>query len=88
MSDEFELDINHVSDPAVDGVVITPSDTLTLTRIPKAIYVGTGGDISIIGSKGTTSFILKNVPSGSMLPIRVKQIKVTGTTASDIIGLY
>jgi len=49
------------------------------------LYVGTGGDITLVTEDGTT-VVYTNVPTGSYLWIRTSIIKTTGTTASGIVG--
>lgn len=63
------------------------SDTVDLTNATRAIYTGSGGSIKVdlVGS-GTVTFT--SVPAGTLLPIRVKRLYSTGTTATDVIGLY
>lgn len=64
---------------------ITPDDDVDLEQIPQAIWVGTGGNIALMGSDGNVE-IKKNVQSGYHLiasPVRVME---TGTTAQDLIG--
>ncbi len=52
-----------------------------------ALYVGVGGDVSVVGSDGVTA-LFKNVPSGTLLPIHVVEVNSAGTTASSILALY
>lgn len=67
-----------------DGFAITPADA-DLTDIPRALWVGTAGNLTVIMASGAT-LLLKNVPAGSLLPIKVSQVKAA-TTAADIVGL-
>jgi hypothetical protein len=32
--------------------------------------------------------VYKNVPSGSILPVRAKWVLLTGTTATNIVAMY
>lgn len=77
-----------VSSPANRAVAVTPSDTVALADIPKALYVGTGGAIVMRGKSDTADRTWKNVPSGALLPFRAEYILATGTTAADILALY
>ena len=52
----------------------------------RAIYVGTGGDLKL--TVGSTAVTFKNVPSGTLLPIRAQLIWSTGTTASNVVALF
>ena len=74
--------------PATRALAVTPHDTNPLTDIPKAIYVGTGGDIAMRGSGGAADQIWRNVPAGALLPYRAQYIRAAGTTAADLLALY
>lgn len=65
---------------------ITPHDTNTVEKT-RGLYVGTGGDITVVNLQGN-SVVFANVPDGTILPIRITAVKATGTTASDIVGLW
>lgn len=65
---------------------ITPSNVDLLPVVTKAIYVGTGGNISIIAQNDSAAVTLK-VQDGAILPIRAKAVIATGTTATGIVGL-
>lgn len=63
---------------------IVPSDTVEF--VPgRAIYVGVAGDVVAIGADGGEA-TFKNALG--TIPIACKQIKATGTTATDIILLH
>ena len=53
------------------------------------VYVGTGGDIQVMmtAGTGTENHLFQNVVSGSFLPIQVKRVLATSTTASNLLAL-
>ena len=53
------------------------------------VYVGTGGDIEVMmtAGVGTEKHLFQNVVSGSFLPIQVKRVLATNTTASNLLAL-
>ena len=69
----------------------TPDDFRTCaTNIHKnahGVFIGNGGDVVLVGTDKVQA-TFKNVPSGTLLPINAIQIKLTGTTATNIIVLY
>ena len=67
-------------------VAITPSDTVSLVEAVRALYVGAGGNISIVPLDGP-AVTLTGVQSGSILPIGAARINATGTTAAELVGL-
>jgi hypothetical protein len=81
---------------ALNAEVITPSDTEDLTLaggsiVPyetgACIYIGTSGNLKVTMLGGQVVTYL-NLTSGSFLPIQVKKVWATGTTASNILSLY
>ena len=77
--------------PAKNSFSITPHATNEVgTYLPRAIYVGVGGDIVMRLEGDTADITFKNVVAGTILPVRPVYIRATGTTAvaGDIIGLY
>lgn len=54
----------------------------------KALYVGTGGSVELVAEQDSSPVIFTNVPDGSFIPVRTKQVLAAGTTASDILALY
>ncbi|MFL9839949.1 hypothetical protein ABS767_03140 [Sphingomonas sp. ST-64] len=88
MSDQFQNRADTVSAPATRAVAVTPHDSNPLTDAPKALYVGTGGNITMRGVNGTADTLWKNVPGGTVLPFRARYVRATGTSAGDLLALY
>jgi hypothetical protein len=88
MADQFQNNADHVSAPATRAVAVALHDTNALTDIPKALFVGTGGNVTMRGVGGGADQVWKNVPSGSLLPFRAQYVRASGTTASDLLALY
>ncbi|PTS89224.1 hypothetical protein DBR17_03490 [Sphingomonas sp. HMWF008] len=88
MADQFSNSADQVSAPATRAVAVVPHDGNPLTDIPKALYVGTGGDIFMRGVNGSADQLWKAVPAGTVLPFRAQFVRATGTTAADILALY
>lgn len=74
--------------PARNAEVVTPNDTTTLAAVSRALYVGVGGDVSVLMAGTGTSIVFKNVPTGSVLPIRIQRVNSTSTTATNMVSLY
>ena len=73
--------------PARAPFAVTPSDTIDLPLVPKAIYVGTGGNVVLRGVDATADVTFKNVASGQVIDVRAQFVRATGTTAADLVGL-
>lgn len=86
MTDTYATHASSLTAPAHDGFAITPSDGADLPDVTRALYVGGPGHVALMLQAGTT-LTLSNVPSGSLLPLRVRRLLATGTTATAIVGL-
>ncbi len=73
--------------PARDAAEITPSDTVDLGDLPRAIWIGGGGSLSLQMADGGT-VRLDGVPAGSLLPLRPRRVRATGTSATAIVALW
>ena len=72
--------------PARKASMITPVDT-DLTYNTRAVYVGGAGVIKVDMIEGDDA-VEFTVPAGVVLPIQVKRIYTTDTTATLIVALY
>jgi hypothetical protein len=71
-----------------DAVAITPSDTAEQgPPILAGVYVGGAGDLTLITEIGSTT-TFKAVPVGATIFCRTRLVKATGTTATNLVGLY
>jgi hypothetical protein len=52
----------------------------------RALYVGTGGNLTIRLLDGSTHTLM-NVPTGTTLRLQFDMVFETGTTATDLVGL-
>jgi hypothetical protein len=69
----------------LDAAAVTANDT-TVLPLTRGVYVGGTGDLAVRMSSGN-SVTFKSVPAGALLPIRVDQVKATGTTATNIVAI-
>lgn len=81
------IDRDHTS-ASGSAVAVTPNDNTDLPLTSRGLFIGTGGHVAVILDKDAASVVLKNIPSGSVLPIRIRRVLATGTTALDIVALY
>ena len=77
---------NNNTSPAQDGYAITPSDTANFASPFRAIYVGVGGDITLVTMGGTT-LLFVGVPQGAILPQSGVRVNATATAATSLIGM-
>lgn len=82
-----------IKDPAVDAVPVTPSDTVDLTldilnvtkKMCRSLLIGTSGNIKVLTVNNQERTF--KVPVG-IIPLQVRRVFATGTTASDITALF
>lgn len=92
-NDEYAGRRSRVDDPARGGIAVTPNDTTDLVRSSRAIWVGAGGDVTVemvrqLDKANPVTLTIPGVLGGSLLPIRVRKVLATGTTASGIVAFW
>lgn len=72
------------------AVAITPSDADELPHVVRTIYIGSGGDLTVImmDDDTNTPVLFTNIAGGVQHAIAVKKVLATGTTCSNLVGLY
>ncbi|MER2263888.1 spike base protein, RCAP_Rcc01079 family [Methylobacterium oxalidis] len=85
MQDDFGSYAPGLHDPIANAAEITPSDTNDLDVVPRALLIGTAGDLKIqmLGGQTVTLKV-----QATLYPIRVRRILATGTTASNIVACW
>jgi hypothetical protein len=78
---------DSVISPALDCFAVAPSDTIPLTEIPKALYIGSQGDLALRLVNSSQSVVFRNLQEGTVLSVRPSLVFATGTTAANIVGL-
>ncbi len=75
-----------LSDPGQDGFEITPADDdFSGNRVAVALWVGGNGTIRVTTIKGT---VLNFANFQGWLPMTVRRVWTTGTTATSIVGVF
>lgn len=74
--------------PATSSVSVTPSDSEELAYLTRALYVGVGGNLSVKLRDDSAAVVFVGVAEGTILPLQVKQVMATNTTATNIIALW
>lgn len=75
--------LTKFTDTARSAVPASPDNSVTFAYC-RAIYVGTGGNLSVVTEAGET-VTLTNIADGTIIPLAVVSIRATGTTASGIV---
>lgn len=86
MANDFDKHLRGLESPATTGVAVTPSDSTDLADVARFFWVGTGGNVQVVGTDNVV-VPFPNVQSGSYVWCGGKRINSTGTTASGITAL-
>lgn len=82
MPNPFENRIPPLNGPVTDMMPVTPNDAIDMIHVAVGIYVETGGMLSILTHAGEVRTV--RVADFSMLPVGVRRVRATGTTATGI----
>lgn len=86
MSDPFKTRTASLNGPATDIRPVTPSDTTDFPAVAVALYVEGAGRLSIVTRQGEARSLA--VGDFAILPVGVRRVNATGTTASGIHAFH
>ncbi|MBX7540901.1 spike base protein, RCAP_Rcc01079 family [Qipengyuania sphaerica] len=84
--DRFADYRDSADQPSRAPFAIIPHDTTPPPSVPKGIYVGSGGDITLRGIDAAEDVTYRNLPDASYIAVRASFVRASGTTASDLVG--
>jgi hypothetical protein len=84
MPSPFPADLTS---PAAQAFPIIPDDDVDLALHARSIYVGGGGSLRVVPARGVDPVTFAGLAAGSILPVMVRRVLSTGTTASLLVGL-
>jgi hypothetical protein len=87
MIDEFSRYNRSLVSPPEHAANIAPDDASGISNVTRALYVGGTEDLRVRMLGGET-VTFANIPSGTLMPLRVTRVFATGTTATAILGLW
>lgn len=73
--------------PARDAFVPVKSDTVDLAVNTRGLWVGGAGGVQVLMVSDDVPVTFTAVPAGTLLPICVRRVYLTGTTATNLVGL-
>lgn len=73
--------------PAIRAAAVAPSDGADLAFVTRSLYVGVAGNVTLDMAESGSTITFTGVPAGTFMPLRVKRVRSTGTTASSIVAL-
>jgi len=81
------LPTQKVTQQAIRAVDLGVGSDVDLIVLGAVVFVGGGGDVKVTTVSGDT-VVFKNLADGSILPVQVRRVWATGTSATDMIALY
>ena len=85
MTNPFQSRAPSLGGPATDIIAVTPDDATDLPDVAVALYVETGGDLSLVSERGFERQV--RVADFTFLPVGTRRVRATGTTAAGIHAL-
>jgi hypothetical protein len=73
--------------PCRHAAAVAPNDVTELTNVSRFLFVGGAGNLKVVTVGGET-VTLTGVAAGTLLPLAVKQVIATLTTATNIVSLW
>ncbi len=89
-TNKFQQTDKAINAPYTRAVSVTPSDTTDLNEIPRGLHadgVGSHHNVAVI-LEGDASSVIINMAKGHIMPLRVRRVLATGTTATSVVALY
>lgn len=71
--------------PGVDYIGVTASATPFAGGPCRAIYAGSGGDITLLSPRGN-SVAFVSIPAGAIIPVQA--VSMTASTATGVVAIY
>jgi hypothetical protein len=73
--------------PAHDALVVTPSDSTVVAF--RSLWIGGTGNANVVPLNAPTDagVLFSAIPAGTLLPIAVRKVLLTSTTATLIVGM-
>lgn len=69
-----------------DAAAVTPSDTTDLPQF-SVIFVGGAGNVKVTTAQGS-AVTFSGINAGSVIPVRVRRVWSTGTTATLMTAVF
>jgi len=85
--DQFKDMSVTLTSPATAAAAVNADDIQLLPAATRALYVGNTGDVSVEMLDGQV-VTFSNVQGGTVLAVRTRRVRATGTTAGGVVGLW
>lgn len=85
MAGLFSKFTTGLTSPAKNAAEVVPNNSVDLTTYSRGLIIGVAGTIKVDTVGGNTVTI---TAVAGILPIRVKRVYATGTSASNIVAIW
>jgi hypothetical protein len=72
---------------AIGAVSVTPDNAAVIEPVTRGVYIGGAGDLAVTFLDGT-QVTFTDIAPGMIHGMQIKQVRATGTTATDILAIY
>jgi len=86
MSDKFQGTAQSLLTPSEHAYAVTPNDNTALVIVPKFLYIGGAGNVTLRTKDSASDVVFMDVPAGGYLYVRASHVRATGTTATAIVA--
>lgn len=86
--DHRHMDRRDATVSSGSAAAVTPNDNADLSAVTRGLYVGGAGTVRVTLERDSSSVDIVGAVAGSVLPLRVKKVHSTGTTATSLVALY
>ena len=87
MADRYNIGSSGLTGPATRSAAVTPSDSVDLPNVSRALWVGGAGNVAVMLADDTSAVTFVSVAAGTLLPLRVKRVMATNTTATSLVAI-
>lgn len=83
--DDWSGVFSPINGPATHAAAVIPNDNNDLTHLCSALHIGISGDVRVVTHGNETVTFVDVI---GILPIRVRRVFATGTTALGIVAVW
>ena len=87
MADRYNVGSSGLTGSATRSASVSPNDGADLSNVTRAIWVGGAGNLAVMLLEDSAAVTFVGVAAGTLLPLRVKRVMSTNTTATSIVAI-
>ena len=87
MADRYNVGSSGLTGSATRSASVSPNDSTDLTNVTRALWVGGAGNVAVMLLDDSAAVTFVGVAAGTLLPLRVRRVMSTNTTATNIVAV-